>query len=120
MLTANSLSRRTYKNVIHEFMPLGHPTIERAARKFGLPVSTLHPQLHEAGLIYVELVDEIRYEAACHMLNAMENAYHGSKLTSLPDSAIPAKYIESRDTPTSVYLSAVAPSGLQFSPRMIN
>ena len=49
-------------------MPLGHPGIRLAARKFGISERTLQRRLHDAGYSYSELVDEVRYATACGML----------------------------------------------------
>ena len=65
-----SPTRSRYKRVIHELLPLGHPNIEYTARRFGIPVRTLQRRLHDVGLTYSELVDEVRYESACRMLKA--------------------------------------------------
>ena len=61
---------KTCTTVILELLPLGHPSIQQAAQKLSIPVRTLQRRLHDVGLTYSELVDQVRCEAACHLLTA--------------------------------------------------
>jgi AraC-like DNA-binding protein len=54
--------------MIRELLPVGHPTIDRAAQRLGTSVRTLQRRLHNAGLSYSELLDEVRCDAACRLL----------------------------------------------------
>ena len=69
MPMANSVSVTAFQGLILDLLPAGHLTIDRAARRCGIPVRTLQRRLHEAGLSYSELVDEVRFEAACRLLD---------------------------------------------------
>lgn len=64
------LTRTRYKRVIHELLSSGNLTIEHTARKVGIPLRTLQRRLHDNGLTYSELVDEVRRESACRLLKA--------------------------------------------------
>lgn len=68
MPKTNTIPRTTYKKIILELLPQGHPVIQQAAKKLSIPVRTLQRRLHDAGLTYSELVDEVRCDAACHLL----------------------------------------------------
>jgi len=69
MPMADSISVTAFHGLILDLLPAGHPTIDRAARRYGIPVRTLQRRLHEVGLSYSELVDEVRFEAACRLLD---------------------------------------------------
>ena len=70
MPKSNPIPRTTYKKTILELLPQGHPAIQQAAQKLNIPVRTLQRRLHDAGLTYSELVDEVRCDAACRLLMA--------------------------------------------------
>ena len=67
---ASSVSTATFRRLILELLPTGHPTIGRTAQRLGIPVRTLQRRLHNAGLSYSELVDEVRCDAACRLLSS--------------------------------------------------
>lgn len=69
MPMGDAVSLTAFQGLIRELLPSGHPTIDRAARRYGLPVRTLQRRLHEVGLTYSELVNEVRFEAACRLLD---------------------------------------------------
>ena len=56
------------RTIITELLPTGHPTIDRAARRLGMPVRTLQRRLRDRGQSFSELVDAIRYRRACRLL----------------------------------------------------
>ena len=68
MPTKNVPLSQTYKKEIQNLVISGSVKIENAARYLGMPVRTMQRRLHEAGLTYSELVDEVRYELACEKL----------------------------------------------------
>lgn len=57
-----------FRKLILELLPVGYPTIDQTARRFGIPVRTLQRRLHDTGCTYSELVDEVRFDAACRLL----------------------------------------------------
>jgi AraC-like DNA-binding protein len=65
---ADRVSTMALRRFIFELLPKGHPSIVCAARQFGIPVRTLQRRLHDAGITYSELVDKVRYDAACRKL----------------------------------------------------
>ena len=58
--------------VILRLLPSGNPTIDKVAQLRGLSVRTLQRRLHDAGISYSELVEEVRYEMACDLLDSSE------------------------------------------------
>jgi AraC-like DNA-binding protein len=59
---------RLFKKELSALIAGGRPKIENTARHFGMPVRTMQRRLQEAGLTYSELLDEVRYDAACRKL----------------------------------------------------
>jgi AraC-like DNA-binding protein len=47
----------------------GYPTLGQTARAVGCSPRTLQRRLHDAGITYSELVDRVRAEAACRLLD---------------------------------------------------
>jgi len=70
MPKTNPIPHKTCTKVILELLPQGHPGIQQAAQKLNVPVRTLQRRLHDAGLTYSELVDQVRCKAACRLLAA--------------------------------------------------
>jgi AraC-like DNA-binding protein len=64
----DSVTVTKYHRLILDLSASGHPTIQRAARVLGIPVRTLQRRLNDAGLTYSELADEVRFKAACRLL----------------------------------------------------
>nr|MBS0019212.1 helix-turn-helix transcriptional regulator [Gammaproteobacteria bacterium] len=56
------------RQAIADLLPSCHPTIGRAAAVLGTPVRTLQRRLHELGMTYGDLVDQVRWEEACQRL----------------------------------------------------
>ncbi len=59
---------RATKNVIARLLAQGHPSISDAALALGTNVRTLQRRLAEAGTSYSELVEDVRFEKACRLL----------------------------------------------------
>ena len=54
--------------MIAEILPEGHPTIEKVARSMGSSVRTLQRRLANKELSYSEILDEVRRNEACRLL----------------------------------------------------
>jgi AraC-like DNA-binding protein len=65
---ADTVSTTRFRRIIFDLLPTGHSSIATASRRCGIPVRTLQRQLHDAGVTYSQLFDEVRFEAACRML----------------------------------------------------
>ena len=65
---ADRLPMSACRTIVSELLPTGHPTIEHAARRLGIPVRTLQRRLRERGQSYGELVDATRRRRACCLL----------------------------------------------------
>jgi AraC-like DNA-binding protein len=57
------------RSVVTELLPTGHPTIEHAARRIGVPVRTLQRRLRERGQSFSDLVETIRWKRAQLLLS---------------------------------------------------
>lgn len=66
---ADRLPMSACRMIVSELLPTGHPTIEHAAHRLGIPVRTLQRRLQEGGQSYGELVDAMRYRRACRLLD---------------------------------------------------
>jgi len=62
-----------FSKLILDLLPTGHPSIVVVSRRCGIPVRTLQRRLHNAGLTYRELVDKVRFDAACRLLRQPQN-----------------------------------------------
>lgn len=56
------------KQVIHTYLPSGHPSIETMADVVGTSVRTLQRRLEKTGMVYSDLVDEVRLHTATSLL----------------------------------------------------
>jgi len=65
---ADPLSISECQALIGELLPSCYPTIDHTARLLGMPVRTLQRRLRERGQSYSQLVDTIRCEQACRLL----------------------------------------------------
>ena len=59
--------------LIMALLPTGCPSIVKVSRHCGIPVRTLQRKLRQHGITYRELVDEVRFEAACRLLRQPQN-----------------------------------------------
>jgi len=71
-MNATSLNTE-FSQLILDLLPKGHPTIVIVSRRCGIPVRTLQRKLHNAGITYRELVDEVRFDTACRLLRQPQN-----------------------------------------------
>jgi AraC-like DNA-binding protein len=62
-----------FSQLILDLLPTGHPSIVIVSERCGIPVRTLQRQLHNAGITYRELVDEVRFDTACRLLQQPQN-----------------------------------------------
>lgn len=58
--------------VIVELCPIRYPTIADTAQRLGIPVRTLQRRLQARGLSYSGLVEAMRCEVACRLIEAPE------------------------------------------------
>ena len=58
------------QSVIVELFPIRYPTIDQTAQRLRIPVCTLQRRLRESGISYRELVEAVRLEWACRLLEA--------------------------------------------------
>jgi AraC-like DNA-binding protein len=58
----------TLKALIKTYMTDGYPSSQKMAKLMGVAVRTLHRRLSKAGLTYQEIVDDVRFESACDLL----------------------------------------------------
>ena len=72
------------RRTISALLAKGEPTIAQAADAVGMSVRTLQRRLLHVGLTYSHLLDEVRFETACHLLERSETSrarrrsWHGS------------------------------------------
>lgn len=59
---------RSLRDVVRELLPAGYPTVEQSAGRVGIAVRTLQRRLRQDGLTYSELVERVRHEEACRLL----------------------------------------------------
>jgi AraC-like DNA-binding protein len=59
--------------LIMDLLPTGCPSIVIVSRHCGIPVRTLQRKLRNDGITYRELVDEVRFDAACRLLRQPQN-----------------------------------------------
>lgn len=59
--------------LIMDLLPAGCPSIVNVSRHCGIPVRTLQRKLRHDGITYRELVDEVRFDAACRLLRQPQN-----------------------------------------------
>ena len=71
-----SLSVRSVQKTIAALLPAGYPTVERTARALGCSPRTLQRRLRDAGTAYGELVDRVRAELACRLLDDSSLSVH--------------------------------------------
>ncbi len=101
VVTLISISEDVVKSAIAVSLLGGGPMIKRVAQRLNVHVRTLQRRLQEGGTSYTKLVDEIRFKAACHLLD--------SPRTSIADVAAALGY---RD-PSSFSRSFARWSGMQ-------
>ncbi|MGB5329605.1 MAG: helix-turn-helix transcriptional regulator [Gammaproteobacteria bacterium] len=58
-----------YETLIRERLAVRYPTIDDIAERLGISVRTLQRRLKASGLSYSELVEQIRHEQACRLLD---------------------------------------------------
>jgi len=73
MLMNATLSSSDLSRLILDQLPRGYPSIVIISRRCGIPVRTLQRKLHNAGITYRELVDEVRFDAASCLLRQPQN-----------------------------------------------
>lgn len=66
---ANKLPISACQAIIAKLLSTGHATIDHTARQLGMPVRTLQRRLRECGQSYSQLVDAVRCEQACRLLD---------------------------------------------------
>ena len=59
---------RSLEDEVRTLLPAGYPTVEQGAGCVGVSVRTLQRRLHHHGLTYSELVEHVRHEEACRLL----------------------------------------------------
>lgn len=64
-----SVSVLSVEQAVTGLLSRGHPTVGQTARALGCSPRTLQRRLHDAGVTYGELVDRVRTEAACRLLD---------------------------------------------------
>ena len=62
------------QSLIAQQLPVRYPTIARTARLLGVPVRTLQRRLQQDGLSYSQLVEKMRFELACRLLDAPDGS----------------------------------------------
>ena len=62
------------RRTISALLAKGEPTIAQAADAVGMSVRTLQRRLLHVGLTYSHLLDEVRFETACHLLERSETS----------------------------------------------
>jgi len=55
---------------VRTLLSAGYPAVEQGARYVGVSVRTLQRRLHRQGLTYSALVERVRHEEACRLLQA--------------------------------------------------
>lgn len=60
------------KALIRKLLPSGYVTVDKSAQQLGISVRSLQRHLHEAGVSHSQLVDEVRFEIACRLLDERE------------------------------------------------
>lgn len=65
-------SEFTTRQIVSQMLSNGEHSIEKAANRLGTSARTLQRRLMQAGLTYSQLVDEIRYQKSCEMLQENE------------------------------------------------
>ena len=63
-----SISLRSVEETIAGLLSRGYPSLGQTARALGYSPRTLQRRLQDAGVTYGELVDQVRAEAACRLL----------------------------------------------------
>jgi AraC-like DNA-binding protein len=66
-MNATSVDTVLYQ-IILDLLPAGHPALVIVSQRCGIPVRTLQRKLHNVGVTYRELVDEVRFDTACRLL----------------------------------------------------
>ncbi len=56
------------RKTIARLLPQGYPTVQLTARVLGMIVRMLQRRLAAAGTSHSQIVDEVRFEAACRLL----------------------------------------------------
>ena len=59
---------RSLEGEVRTLLSAGYPTVEQGARRVGVSVRTLQRRLHRIGCTYSELVERVRHEEACRLL----------------------------------------------------
>ena len=59
---------RSLEAAVRELLSAGYPTVKQGAWRVGISVRTLQRRLHRHGLTYSELVERVRDEEACRLL----------------------------------------------------
>jgi len=59
---------RSLEDEVRTLLPAGYPTVEQGAGRLGISVRTLQRRLHRNGCTYSELVERVRHEEACGLL----------------------------------------------------
>ena len=60
--------RAALSTIVRSLLSDGYPSVERIAQQLQVPVRTLQRRLHELGLTYSDLVEQLRYREASRLL----------------------------------------------------
>ena len=63
------VSVQSVEEAVTRLLSRGHPTVGQTAQALGCSPRTLQRRLQDAGVTYGELVDRVRAEAACQLLD---------------------------------------------------
>lgn len=69
---SRAIDIRTYRRVIAQLLPSGHPTIDQVADQLGLSRRTLQRRLLTKGLTYTDLVEQQHCGLACRYLKSQK------------------------------------------------
>ena len=69
---------RSLEDEVRSLLSAGYPTVEQGAGRMDISVRTLQRRLHRHGLTYSALVERVRHEEACRLLQE-----HGKSIAEI-------------------------------------
>jgi len=64
----NAISVQSVEKAVASLLSRGYPTVEQTARALDCSPRTLQRRLHDAGITYGDLLDQVRAQVACRLL----------------------------------------------------